>query len=82
MYGILPDFKAKYLRSVIELMQEQGLLAIKMVSNFGNLPTLILTQEGKDTLDGKSSTDVDFATRLSDRDITLLNDQERSFMRI
>ena len=77
MYGILPDFKAKYLRSVIELMQEQGLLAIKMVSNFGNLPTLILTQEGKDILDGNSSTDVDFATRLSDRDITLLNDQER-----
>jgi len=77
MYGILPDFKVKYLKSVIERMQEQGLLAIEMVSDFGNLPTLKLTQEGKDYLDGKSSTDVEFAATLSDREITLLNDQEQ-----
>lgn len=77
MYGILPDFKVKYLYCVLEKMQEQGLLEVEMVSNFGNRPTLTVTQAGKDFLDGKSSTDVDFATALSNREITLLNDQEQ-----
>jgi len=77
MYGILPYFKVKYLKSVIDKMQEQGLLAIEMVSDFNNLPTLKLTEEGKDYVDGKSSTDVEFAVTLSDREITLLNDQEQ-----
>ncbi|MFC1923202.1 RQC domain-containing protein [Chloroflexota bacterium] len=76
MYGILPDFKVKYLKSVIEKMLEQGLLVIKMVSDFRNLPTLILTQEGKDFLDGKSSTNVDFAASLSDGEVILLDEQE------
>jgi ATP-dependent DNA helicase RecQ len=76
MYGILPDFKVKYLKSVIEKMQVHGLLAIEMVSDFGNLPTLKITREGKDYLDGKSSTDVEFAVTLSDREVILLNEQE------
>ena len=76
MYGILPNFKVKYLRSVIEKMQEQGLLAIEMVSGFGNRPTLIITREGRDYLVGESSTDVEFAVTLSDKEVILLNEQE------
>jgi ATP-dependent DNA helicase RecQ len=76
MYGILPYFKVKYLKSVIDKMQEQGLLAIEMVSDFNNLPTLKLTEEGKDYVDGKSSTDVEFAVTLSDKEVILLNKQE------
>jgi ATP-dependent DNA helicase RecQ len=77
MYGILPDFKVKYLYCVLEKMQEQGLLEIEMVSGFGNLPTLKVTHAGKDFLDGKSSTDVEFAAILSDKEVTLLDDQEQ-----
>ena len=77
MYGILPDFKVKYLNCVLESMQEQGLLAIEMVSDFQNRPTLKVTKEGKDFLDGKSPTDVEFAATLSNKEVTLLNDQEQ-----
>lgn len=76
MYGILPNFKVNYLKSVIEKMQEQGLLAIEMVSGFNNMPILNLTQEGKDYLDGISSTNVKFAVTLSDKEVILLNEQE------
>jgi len=77
MYGILPDFKVKYLNCVLERMLEEGLLAVEMVSDFQNRPTLIVTQEGKKFLDGLSLIEIRFAARLSDKDVIILNDQEQ-----
>jgi uncharacterized protein YpbB len=49
MYGILPNFRSAYLDRVIEKMREQGLLTIEMVvSPYGSLPTIIITQKGED----------------------------------
>lgn len=76
-YGILPDFKGKYLNSIIESLLDRGLLKVEMVSDFHNRPTLTVTQEGKKFLDGLSSTEILFAARLSDKEVILLDDQEQ-----
>ena len=76
MYGILPNFRVAYLNRVIEKMCEQGLLTIEMVvSRYGNLPTIKITQNGKDYLAGNLDTHIDFTQELSDKEIILLDDK-------
>lgn len=77
MYGILPNFRQTYLESVIDMMQEADLLEIEMVSQYQNLPTLIITQKGRDCLDGQSNADIQFARGLSDNEVILLDDEEQ-----
>lgn len=52
-YGILPTFTSEYLRAVIGVLVECGLLEIEMVSEYENLPTLKLTAKGREFLVGR-----------------------------
>ncbi len=76
-YGILPTFKTKYLKTIIEKMIKHGLLEIEMVSEYKNLPTLIITQKGQNFLENKISENIKFVDELSDRDVILLNTEEQ-----
>ena len=78
MYGILPNFRSAYLDRVIEKMREQGLLTIEMVvSRYGNLPTIKITDKGEDYLVSKYEAHINFAQELSDREVILLDDKEK-----
>jgi ATP-dependent DNA helicase RecQ len=65
------------LKTIIEKMIKHGLLEIEMVSEYKNLPTLIITQKGQNFLANKISENIKFVGELSDRDVILLNNEEQ-----
>ena len=46
-----------------------------VVSRYGNLPTIKITQNGKDYLAGNLDTHIDFTQELSDKEVILLDDK-------
>ena len=76
-YGILPTFTGEYLRTVIDYLLERGLLEVKMVSEYENLPTLILTPTGQQFLSGERDIDIPFVEKLSDKEVVELTEDEK-----
>jgi ATP-dependent DNA helicase RecQ len=81
-YGILPSFTGEYLRTVIDYLLERGLLEIKMVSEYDNLPTLILTPKGQQFLVGETDIDIPFVEKLCDKEVVQLTEDEQELFDI
>lgn len=77
VYGILPNFRQAYLTAIIDKMLENQLLEIEMVSKYKNIPTLKVTEKGLDYFDGEDVTEIKFVQEFSDKDVILLDDEER-----
>jgi len=77
-YGVLPTFSKEYLEAVIGVLIERGLLEIEMVSDYGNLPTLKLTEQGQKFLQ-KALVDLDisFVEKLGDKEVIELDGMEQ-----
>ncbi|MGC9337997.1 MAG: HRDC domain-containing protein [Candidatus Cloacimonadia bacterium] len=78
-YGILPTLTNEYLRTVIDVLLECGLLEVEMVSQYENRPILKLTPKGLEFLSGKDDSDVPFVETLSDKEIIQLTKEEQEF---
>lgn len=76
-YGILPTFTSEYLRKVIDVLLEGGLLAVEMVSQYENMPILEITPKGQEFLLGKADIDVPFVEKLSDKEVIELTEEEQ-----
>jgi len=76
-YGILPTLTSDYLRTVIDVLLERGLLAVEMVSQYENMPILKVTPKGQEFLSGKGDIDVPFVEKLADKEIIQLTEEEQ-----
>jgi len=81
-YGILPTFTSAYLRKVIEVLLERGLLAVEMVSPYQNMPILKVTPKGQQFLSGNADIDVPFVEKLSDKEVIELTEEEQELFEV
>ena len=67
---------------MIDVLLEQELLMIEMVSQYNNLPTLKSTPKGQDFLAGRLAIDTPFVDKLCDREVILLNAEEQELLQL
>lgn len=77
-YGILPTLTSEYLRTVINILLERGLLTIEMVSQYENMPVLKLTSKGQEFLLSKVNIDIPFIEKLCDKEIIQLTEEQQN----
>lgn len=76
-YSTFPTFTREQLRTIIEALIKSGLLEIEFVSKYENMPTLKITTKGRDFINGKYETKVQFLENFVDRSIPEFDDFEK-----
>lgn len=74
----MSTYSKEYLEAVIGVLIERGLLEVEMVSDYENLPTLKLTEQGKAYLQKPvDGLDLSFLEKLADKHVIELDTTEQ-----
>lgn len=76
-FAVFSAFTSDYLKTIIEILKEQGLIEVNSISLYNQMPVLALTTKGKDFLNRDLELDVPFVVKGTANDIVKLTESEQ-----
>jgi len=76
-FSMLTMFTREQLKIIIETLMEMDLLEIKYVSDYGNMPTLQITEDGRNFVVGKHEVNIQFLEQFMDDKVILLDSTDK-----